>query len=864
MLVKGEGPIPADVAAIGEGPGKVEDATGRPFQGKAGELMNFHLFKAGINRDKIWVDNIVPLRCTDADGKDRAPNEFEIKQHSQRFRKILEDVNPRTILAIGRTATRWFLGDVDMEAVHGIPIRTGNRVVIPCYHTAAALHDASGDMAAYVAHDFQQAGLFLKGQIKARELKDAHPQPTYKLLRGGAQVENAFPEKAPWRAPIFIDTEGYPDYPFSLQFSFGPGHGFMILADDKEGLERFVACALSYTWVIHNALYDLRLLFDMGIDLIALGIPFDDSMVGAYLTRLDPQGLKPLALRYAGMRMKSYEDLTDSYERKQIMDWLYSALEHEDDMLMPEPVLERDSKTGDFRVRQPQHPGRRIRSILTDVESGKIDKQTGEIVSPMKRYGQVEPQIRKLIEAEAGPRPRFHLGLLPIEEVVAYGCRDTDATARVYPALWEKMKALDLGDCYQMKRAILPMVERMMRVGFGIDHRHFEGMRADIEREQDRLDREIKKHTGGKWLNVDSNPQVAALLFDRLGLDSERRTKKGRVPSTDDKALEGLVGRHPAIQLIIDRRELGTIDSFARDLPVFAAADSRIHCTLRVTRVAQGRLAASKPNLLGIPVRTDIGKRLRAGFVAGYERHLGSADLSQIEMLVMADKSQDPVLIHEMRSGIDVHAQNAIDLLHAPPEKSKDPNYREPAKRAGFGVITGITEVGLYEQLRLNHIDTTVNQCREILTGYMNKYKGIDRYIKEIRRKTRQLGYVRDSWGMLRYLPGVWSDIPYVRAEAERQSHSHDISGTAQGIIQRAMARIWQRLLDEVWPAGIHCEILLQIHDELIWEGEGEPDGWQAQMISELITEELTAESHLYAVPLKAKATTGKTWGELK
>lgn len=860
-LVKGEGPVPADVAAIGEGPGKVEDATGRPFQGRAGDLMNFHLFKAGINRDRIWVDNIVPMRCSDAEGKDRPPNESEIKQHSQRLRKTLEAVNPRTILAIGRTATRWFLGDVDMEAVHGIPIRTGNRVVVPCYHTAAALHDTSGEMASYVAHDFQQAGLYLKGKIKARELKDAYPNPTYKLLRGGAAVEAVFPAKAPWRARIFVDTEGHPGYPFSLQFSFGPGHGFMILADDKEGLAKFVQCALSYTWVIHNVLFDLRLLYDMGIDLIALGIPFDDSMVAAYLTRLDPQGLKPLALRYAGMRMKSYDDLTDPYERKQIMDWLYSALEHEDDMLMPDPVLERDSKTGDFKVRQPQHPGRRIRSILVAAET--VDKN-GEPVSPMKRYDQIEPAVRALIEAEAGPRPRFHLGLLPIKEVVDYGCRDTDATSRVQPALWEKMAALNLMDCYQMKRAILPMVERMMRIGFGIDPRHFLGMRADIERESDRLDREIKKYTGGRWLNVDSNPQVADLLYRKLGLDNERRTKKGRVPSTDDKALESLVGRHPVVQLIIDRRELGTIDAFARALPIFAAADSRIHCTLRVTRVAQGRLAASKPNLLGIPVRADIGKRLRGGFVAGRGQHLGSADLSQIEMLVMADKSQDPILIHEMRSGIDVHAQNAIDLLHATPEQSKLPQFREPAKRAGFGVITGITEVGLYEQLRLNHIETTVGQCRQILSGYMAKYRGVDAYIKEIRRKTRSLGYVRDSWGMLRYLPGVWSDIPYVRAEAERQSHSHDISGTAQGIIQRAMARIWQRLVDEIWPAGIHCEILLQIHDELIWEGEGEPDSWQAQMIPEIITEELTAESHLFAVPLKAKATTGKTWGELK
>lgn len=233
-------------------------------------------------------------------------------------------------------------------------------------------------------------------------------------------------------------------------------------------------------------------------------------------------------------------------------------------------------------------------------------------------------------------------------------------------------------------------------------------------------------------------------------------------------------------------------------------------------------------------------------------------------MLVLADKSQDPILLKEMRAGIDIHAQNAVDLLRAPPAKAKDPQYREPAKRAGFGVVTGITDQGLYEQLRLSHIETTRGQCRDILAAYMRKYRGVEKYINDIRAKTRRLGYVRDSWGMLRYLPGVWSDIPYVRGEAERQSHSHDISGTAQGIIQRAMGRLWQRLLDEVWPAGIYCEILLQIHDELIWEGEGEPDSWQAQMIAEIIREELVRDSPMFAVPLKAKATTGKTWGELK
>lgn len=230
----------------------------------------------------------------------------------------------------------------------------------------------------------------------------------------------------------------------------------------------------------------------------------------------------------------------------------------------------------------------------------------------------------------------------------------------------------------------------------------------------------------------------------------------------------------------------------------------------------------------------------------------------------MADKSGDPVLIDEMLRGVDIHAQNAMDLLGATKEQSTLKEFREPAKRAGFGIITGITEQGLYEQMQLNHIKISKLACRDVLVNYLRKYRGIDKYIKDIRSKTRRLGYVRDSWGMLRYLPGVWSDIPYVRGEAERQSHSHDISGTAQGIIQRAMVRIWQRLVDEIWPAGIYCEILLQIHDELIWEGEGEPDSWQATLIAEIIREELVAESHLFKVPLKAKATTGLTWGDLK
>lgn len=859
-FVPGVGPKPCDLMGIGEGPGFFEDKQGAPFVGKSGRLLDFCVFKyLGITRDDMYLTNVVKQRCSGPDGKDRTPYPAEIKRDRPLLQRELLEVRPRTIFTLGRTATQWFLGDVDMEAVHGIPVRWGTQVIIPCYHPAAALHDQSGEIASLVHEDLRQVGRYLRGEVEARERVDQYPRPKYQLLKTGA-------EPGAWKVYdnlVFVDTEGLPGRPWSLQYTTADGLAFVIRANNRKLLDLWVAWVqkLGLTVVMHNALYDIGILRDMGIDLVALGIPFHDTMVMAYLDRLEPQGLKPLAYRHASMVMRSYEDLTDFYERRMYMEYLQQASGFE--YPNPDPVLKVDSKTGEQKVSQPKNVRTRIIGILRDIKVNKLNK-AGEPPHPRKRWEQIEEPLQQQVIEAVGPVPEFSLDLVPLEDAIEYGGRDADATCRIFPTLDEKIEVKDLRDCYEMKRAILPMVERMMHVGFMIDPQHFANMRADIAADQERIDLKLKK-IAGKWINVDSSQQVADLLFRQLGLPSERLTKKGRVPSTDDKTLESLVGRHPAVGLIIERREVNTIDGFARDLPDFRHPDDRIRCTLRITRVAQGRLAASKPNLLGIPVRSHLGKRLRGGFVSPSGYHLGSADLSQIEMAVMADESGDETLVGQMQRGEDTHAKTAIDILGATEEQSKDPYYREPAKRVQFGIITGITEVGLYEQLRLNHIEGySVADCAKMLEAYFRLRPGVARYINACRAEARRFGFVRDRWGMIRYLPGVWSDIPYVRSEAERQSHSHKISGTAQGIIQRAMKRIWQRLVDELWPAGIHCEILLQIHDEIIWEGEGEPGSWQSDLISGIIVEELLAESHLFKAPLKAKASVGLTWGELK
>jgi DNA polymerase-1 len=230
-------------------------------------------------------------------------------------------------------------------------------------------------------------------------------------------------------------------------------------------------------------------------------------------------------------------------------------------------------------------------------------------------------------------------------------------------------------------------------------------------------------------------------------------------------------------------------------------------------------------------------------------------------MRIMADESQDPVMIKLFHDGADIHTATAAWMYGIDPQEVAT-IQRYAAKRIGFGVITGITEEGLYDQMQLaGATDWTKDRCLEGIRDYFKIYRGVDSYMEACRAEARRYGFVRDRWGRIRYLPGVHSAIPRIRAEAERQSHSHKIQGGAQGLIKTAQAAIW-RELRSYWRNGVQrIEPLLQVHDELLFELYDNPihcHYWDRLIVRCL------CETTRLRVPVKAKGKVGATWADAK
>lgn len=844
--VRPDGPPHALVAALGDAPGVDEARRARPWVGRAGRLFDNILYAVGLDRTEIYLDNLSPYIPAAGVGH---LSQAEIEANRDRIEsEILLGVVPRVIISLGRPATRFLLGDVDMEAVHGLAIRTDYRpagwdtplwsgVVVPSFNPAAGLHDV--ESLVYVHYDLHQAAAAIRGDISPIQLADVHPYPHY---HEGFHEYLIHPQ-----LEVAVDTEGYPDAPWCLSYSAIPGRAYIIRYADRHNMARFKAWIARVPRVLlHSAMYDLEMLRAMGIDIRPDQIR--DTAIKAYNLQVEPRGLKALAYRWAGMEMQSYDDLVKPYDQAIARDYLECVLDLE--WPKPEPVLER-KKGGEFHVRQPQALHTRVRSIFTSLAK---DPE----LSLRKRWVQIEDEIREPAEAMLGPMRRFSFDDMPRPKAIYYAGRDADATKRIAPCLRERITECKLEDTYTLDLGAIPMFSRMQEVGFRVKPGYFEALSPWFQERMDVIRLRIEQYNRGDYVNPGSSQQVAELLFGRLRLPIQKFTK-GHAPSTQDKVLEALRFHHPVVGDICDWRELANLkDKFSNKLPRYVHDDGRVRGNIRTTTVVTGRASMTDPPMMAIPVRTEEGRRIRTGFIAGPGMMLGSCDLNQIEMRVMADVSGDPMMIDLFVTGQDIHAITAARMFGVKLEDVDEMRHRYPAKRVGFGVITGITGSGLYDQMRLAGVmDYSVADCDQMIEDWFGIYRGVRTYIMNCRANVRATGEARDRSGRIRYLPGVYSDSPNHIGSAERDSHSHYIQGTAQWIIKRAMARIWAHIKDlPRWTV----EPLLQIHDELIFEFEQEREAW----VREMVVREMVADTPLFKVPLKAKFNSGTDWGMLK
>jgi DNA polymerase I-like protein with 3'-5' exonuclease and polymerase domains len=415
------------------------------------------------------------------------------------------------------------------------------------------------------------------------------------------------------------------------------------------------------------------------------------------------------------------------------------------------------------------------------------------------------------------------------QEAIDYSACDARATLAMRKQVRAKIDAAGLSKLTNLDMSVLPYLDRMASTGVKVNRKHMLDYGAQLKIEMRQIQEKIEKDLG-VWINPSSPPQVAMVIYDLLGFPVEHKTETGQ-PSTNDKVLEALAPLNKSITDITDFRELHKLRStYALKLPRWTDEHDRVHPTWKYTRVASGRLSTADPNLLGIPVRSERGNVIRAGFIPEPGHCFVGCDLSQIEVRVAAHFSQDPNLIKIFTTkGADFHTKTAAYMwklseaeIMADAKALGGASKRASGKNVSFGVLYGIGAKGLQAQLKSKcHTDWSEEQCQEMIDLWLETaYPHVKYYMERQKYLCRQKGYVESMFGRRRYLPGVHSTVPRIRAECERAAINHPIQSTAAEILKIAEADIWNRVLPRFWAQGFYVDVepILAVHDELILE----------------------------------------------
>ena len=437
---------------------------------------------------------------------------------------------------------------------------------------------------------------------------------------------------------------------------------------------------------------------------------------------------------------------------------------------------------------------------------------------------------------------------VPIERIAEYSVEDADIAGRLYRLFRRRLaEDAELERLFrEVEMPLVPVLAEMERVGVKIDVDYF----AALERENRGMLKKVEEKiydAAEERFNINSTRELSRVLFDRLRLKPQRKTKTGL--STDIRVLESLKGSHPIIDHIILYRALAKIGStYLQTLPkLISSRTGRIHTSYNQTVVATGRLSSSDPNLQNIPVRDEMGKSIRRGFVAEKGFLLISADYSQIELRIAAHLSGDVGMIRAFRDGIDIHAMTASSVFGVSLD-DVTPEMRRQAKVINFATIYGASAFGLSQQA-----DIGVKEAAEFIKRYFNAFPGVREYIDRTIAFAREQGYVRTMLGRKRDIPEINSPTSFRREGAERIAINTPIQGTAADMIKLAMIRIHDLLRKN----GMKAKMIMQVHDELVFEA---PEH-ECEAVQSLAVECLEHALEL-SVPVKVDVGVGKNWEE--
>ena len=442
---------------------------------------------------------------------------------------------------------------------------------------------------------------------------------------------------------------------------------------------------------------------------------------------------------------------------------------------------------------------------------------------------------------------------VPLETARDYAAEDADITLRFHKLLKPRLIEDRMTTLYEtIERPLIPIVAAMEREGVLVDPQALRGLSKDFAARMGDLEIEIHE-LAGEAFNVGSPKQLGEILFDKMSLPGAKKTKTGAY-STDARVLEDLAAAGHDLPLrVVNWRQLSKLKSTYADSLVEQVnpETGRIHTSYAMTGAQTGRMSSTDPNLQNIPIRTEEGRRIRQTFIAAKGHKLVSLDYSQIELRVLAHIAGIDALIEAFRNGLDIHAMTASEMFEVPIE-GMDPIVRRNAKAINFGIIYGISAFGLARQLSIPQ-----GEAKRYIEAYFERFPGIKDYMETAREQCRRTGFVETLFGRRIHLPQINDKNHMRRNYAERQAINAPVQGSAADIIKRAMIRV-PAALD---GAGLDAKMLLQVHDELLFEvPEDEVD--RTIEIVPAIMEGATAPRLELIVPLVVDSGVGDNWDD--
>ena len=526
--------------------------------------------------------------------------------------------------------------------------------------------------------------------------------------------------------------------------------------------------------------------------------------------------------------------------------------------VLADPAVTKDAHNAKYDIKVLKRSGLPVEGLGYDTMLAAY--LAGETSTGLKdlAFTKLGVQMVPITELIGKGRSQTTMDLVAVDLAAPYAAADVAVTERLRQYYTPLLRHDDLeGLLLEVEMPLVPVLAEMELTGVAIDVEWLQRLSTDMHGKilelQDKIYEEAKHP-----FNIGSTQQLGRVLFEEMQLPGRKRTQTGY--STDREVLDQLRGLHPIVDLIIEYRQLIKLkNTYIDALPLLVRRDTaRVHTNFNQAIAATGRLSSSNPNLQNIPIRTEIGRDVRKAFISDNsgkhrlfkeESFLVAADYSQIELRLLAHMAQEERLISAFEQGQDIHAATAAEVMGLPIEKV-DPDSRRLAKTINFGVLYGMGSYGLARDSGLSQ-----QEAAKFIELYWSRYPAVRRFMQETLEEGRRLGYVSTLLGRRRYMPELRSRNGGIRQQGERMAINAPVQGTAADIIKIAMNRLWRLLKEQ----GFEARMLLQVHDELLFEVPAS----ELQQVADLVCRTMEGAMEL-SVPLMVEVKHGKNWGEMK